>query len=190
MDNKDIKDDTTNTLNNDNAEMSGNNDADIKDAASPFDNTDTQVASDTVPTAPDKEDVNQPTNGKNAKSKIPFFALEPKSPGCVRNDSLMIIGKKIGFIGLIVFLLASIIAGVLNTYNVFPNRLNILFVGIAAGFFGIQNIIERIAVNKCRCQDCINKKKRYETIAIVCMSVMIIIIAVFIAFTLTGSALF
>lgn len=110
------------------------------------------------------------------------------APRCERNEKVIGIGRKIGFYGLIGFMLISLLFGALSNYGVWQNRLNILFVGSAVLMYGIQNIITHAAIKKCRCMNCSLTKKRLETIIILCIAAFIVSAVLFIVLTVTDIA--
>lgn len=110
------------------------------------------------------------------------------APICLRNEKVIEIGKKIGFYGLIVSMLVSLLFGVLSNYDILQNRLNILFVGFAVLMYGIQNIITYAAIKKCKCMNCSLLRKRLETVVIICFVAFIISVILFIVLTVTDIA--
>lgn len=121
-------------------------------------------------------------NAENAKSSE-YKADEEETAICLRNEKHIETAKKIGFYSLIVFILLSLLFGALSLYDIWQNRLNILFVGIAVLMYGIQNLMIRIAVNKCKCANCSASKKRLESIIIICFAAFIISVALSITLT-------
>lgn len=121
-------------------------------------------------------------NAENAKSSE-YKADEEETAICLRNEKHIETAKKIGFYSLIVFILLSLLFGALSLYNIWQNRLNILFLGIAVLMYGIQNLMIRLAVNKCKCANCSASKKRLESIIIICFAAFVISVALSITLT-------
>ena len=101
---------------------------------------------------------------KKKEEAEPLFRLEPKKDGCLRNDKLRLLGKKVGFFGLVGFLLLSILFGALT--RVFENSLNLLFMALAILAYGVQNLLEYLAEAKCNCTACHSARTKQKTIII------------------------
>ena len=144
-----------------------------EDKAIPSENT--PSARMPEPTADETEYAGQIFEKRGEKS--PLFVVEPRKPGCERDDKMLLLSKKVGFFGLILFLILSIVMGAVN--KVWQNSLNLLFMALAVLSYGVQDMLHLKAISRCRCNSCTAEKRKLKNIIILCVTVFAVLVVLF-----------